>query len=72
MSWSEGLTRPSRERSVTKTNSSRSVWQDEVKMVSPLERDLGGMKYYLEATGVAGIINIIIIIDHYTYRARRL
>ena len=55
MSWTLGQTRPPRERSVTETNTSGSVWQGEVATVGPPETRPEGSACHQEATEAAGM-----------------
>ena len=53
--WTQGQTKPPRERSVTVTNTSRSVWQGEAATVGPPETKPGGSACHPEATEAAGM-----------------
>jgi len=55
MSRTQGQTRPPRERSVTETNTSGSVWQGEVATVGPPETRPEGSACHPEATEAAGM-----------------
>ena len=55
MSRTQGQTKPPRERSVTETNTSGSVWQGEAVTVGPPETRPEGSACHPEATEAAGM-----------------